>query len=707
MSARRAPLFSLTILLGAALLFLIQLIFARMLLPLLGGAPAVWNTAMVFYQAVLLGGYGYAHWLTSRTGRKVQLGINALVLVAGLACLPFVIPGNGGPPGDASPVPWLIGVLTMAVGLPFFAVSATSPLLQHWFSKTGHADARDPYFLYAASNAGSLVGLLGYPLLVEPGFTLKGQAWGWMAGYAVLAVGVMSCGWRSAQGVELAAAGGQRERIAVKRRMRWVLWALVPSSLMLSVTTYLSSEIAAVPLLWVLPLALYLATFMVVFARRQVIPQALAKRVLPLLLVGVGLVIATGATTPMSLLAVLHLFAFFIAALVCHGELAKDRPGSESLTEFYFWMSLGGVLGGAFNALLAPVIFDRVVEYPLMLVAAAWLGLPRGEARWRHLAWAAVPMVTAFALFEPLGPMIVFGVASLICFLLSRDGSRFALGLAGVLLVANLTLEKESRIMLTERSFFGIHRVEDDGRLRRLFHGKTIHGVQDLSNPQMPLSYYHPEGPLGHVFAAGVEGPVGAVGLGAGALAAYGKPGQEIDFYEIDPAVARIAGDPRYFSYLSGSRAKVSVILGDARLMLAKAPDAHYDLLVLDAYGSDSVPVHLLTREAMQLYLKKLAPGGRIAFHVSNLHLNLRPVVAKLAHDAGLVCLAEDDEAVGDEEVAAGRFPSRWMVVARRMEDFGTLPQTGNWEEVEVIPGSPLWTDDHSSILPLVDFRLR
>jgi SAM-dependent methyltransferase len=303
--------------------------------------------------------------------------------------------------------------------------------------------------------------------------------------------------------------------------------------------------------------------------------------------------------------------------------------------------------------------------------------------------------------------MISFGGAAVTCFLLSRHGLRFALGLAGVLLVAGFTVEKGNRILHTERSFFGIHRVEGDGKLHRLFHGKTIHGLQDTSRPRMPLSYYHPQGSLGRIFAAGIDGPVGAVGLGAGALAAYGRPGQQIDFYEIDPAVARIASDPRYFSYLSGSPAKVSIILGDARLMLAKAPDARYELLVLDAYGSDSVPVHLLTREALQLYLRKLAPGGRIAFHVSNLHLNLLPVVANLAHDAGLVCLAEDDEAVTDEEMAAGKFPSRWMIVARRMEDFGSLPKTGNWEAVESDPAFPLWTDDHSSILPLLDFRLR
>lgn len=705
MPSGRAPLFSLTIFVGAALLFLIQLIFARMVLPLLGGAPAVWNTATVFYQAVLLAGYGYAHWLTGRAGKKRQLGIHALVFAGGLACLPFALPGQAAPPTEGSPIPWLLGVLFLSVGLPFFAVSATSPLVQRWFSRTGHPDARDPYFLYAASNAGSLVGLLGYPLLVEPFLSLNGQAWAWLAGFALLAAGVVACGWRAGDEVEVRAP--RKEAITPGRRRRWVLLALVPSSLMLSVTTYISSDIAAVPLLWVLPLSLYLASFMIVFARRTVIPHGLAKRALPLVLVGVVMVIATGATTPISLLASLHLFGGFVAALVCHGELARDRPAAESLTGFYFWMSLGGVLGGAFNALLAPVIFDGVAEYPLMLVAAAWLGMPSEKSGWQDLAWAAMPALLAFVLVKPLGPAAAFGGAAVACFLLSRRRARFALGLAGVLLVAGVMAGKADRVLLTERSFFGIHRVVDDGRFRRLFHGKTVHGLQDSTRPQVPLSYYHPEGPLGRIFAAGVNGPVGAVGLGAGALAAYGKPGQPIDFFEIDPVVVRIASDPRYFSYLSGSPAKVTVVLGDARLMLANAPDARYELLVLDAYGSDSVPVHLLSREALQLYLRKLAPGGRVAFHVSNLHLNLRPVVANLAHDAGLVCLAEDDEAVTDDEMAAGKFPSRWMIVARRVEDFGDLPKNGNWEVAEGDPAFPLWTDDHAAILPVLDFRLR
>jgi spermidine synthase len=283
------------------------------------------------------------------------------------------------------------------------------------------------------------------------------------------------------------------------------------------------------------------------------------------------------------------------------------------------------------------------------------------------------------------------------------------LGLAGVLGVAHVMPATGSRVLMTERSFFGIHRVEDDGTFRQLFHGKTIHGMQhsDPAKRGTPLSYYHPTGPLGRIFAAGVDGRVGAVGLGAGAVAAYGKPGQDLDFYEIDPAVARIAADPRYFTYLADSPAKVSTLLGDARLMLASAPDGRYGLLVLDAYGSDSVPVHLLTREALQLYLKKLAPGGRIAFHVSNLHMNLRPVVANLAHDAGLACLAEDDDAVTDEEMAAGKFPSRWMVVARSEADLAPLQNSGTWEKAEREPAFDVWTDDHASILPLLDLGLR
>lgn len=705
------PLFGITIFLGAALMFLLQLILGRMVLPLLGGSPAVWNTAMVFYQAVLLAGYAYAHWLGARPSARVQRLVHGGVLVAAMAALPLGLPGGWRPPAEGSPVFWLLGLLAVAAGLPFFAISATGPLLQRWFSTTGHKDAGDPYFLYAAGNAGNLLGLLGYPLLIEPHSTLKAQAGAWSVAFGLLALLSLACSVflrASRQG-----SRGPEERISRRRRLLWVACAMVPSSLMLSVTTYVSSEIAAVPLLWVLPLALYLATFVLVFSRWGAGWGRAARRFLPLPLVALAMLAGTGATTPMVLLAGLHLAGFFIAALACHGRMAADRPGPEHLTAFYLCLSLGGVLGGAFNALLAPLIFEGWHEYPLMLVAAAWLGTAGAASRGsvRALLPGLAPGALAFLLLSLLpgkpGPAwnaVVLGIPALLCFLLSRHAGRFAVALAGFFLAAGQAPERGLRTLARERGFHGIHRVASDGKFHYLFHGKTVHGMQavDPALRKIPLSYYHPAGPLGRIFAARGFGSVAAVGLGAGAAAMYGEPGQAFIFHEIDPEVERIARDPRYFSYLAASPARVEVVIGDARLTLQES-DTRCDLLILDAYGSDSVPVHLLTREALALYRERLAPGGWIAFHISNLHLDLRPVVAGLAADAGMACVSMEDADFPEEEAAAGRAPSRWAVVAARREDLAPLLQTGDWEE----PGEPgrVWTDDHSSILPLLDLR--
>lgn len=711
MSRFRATLllFSLTVFTGAALLFLLQLVFARLVLPLLGGAPAVWNTAMVFYQGLLLAGYGYAHLLSSRLRPKRQVMVHAGVLAAAFAFLPFAVPAGWEVPAGGNPVPWLLGVLAAGVGLPFFAVSATSPLLQKWFAASGHPAAGDPYFLYAASNAGSLLGLLGYPLGVEPNSALGWQCSAWAAAFAGFALLSVACGARVGRA---SPAQGEAHDFAPPTRgrvLRWIVCALVPSSLMLSVTAYISSEIAAVPLLWSLPLALYLASFIVVFSRRPPIPHAWIKRSLPV-------VLASGATTPIVLLAGLHLAGFFAVALVCHGELARDRPGVGQLTQFYLWMSLGGVLGGAFNALLAPVMFDRVAEYPLMLVVAAWLGLPRDRGlRWPDFATPAGLAVLAGLLSAVVPTAVpgavrsfaVFGLPLLGCFMTSGRGPRFALGLAAVLAISQLAPEHGMATLARDRSFFGVHRVAEDGKFRLLFHGKTVHGIQSLdpAKSREPLGYYHREGPLGEVFA-GLEGPVAAVGLGAGAVAAYGKPGQEFTFYEIDPVVTRLASDPRHFRYLADSPARIGVVTGDARLMLGKAPAGHYGLILLDAYSSDSIPVHLLTREAMQLYLSKLAQGGRIALHISNLHMDLRPVVAALGRDAGLACVFREDD-VTAEEMAEGKASSRWVLMARSEGDLGPAGKTRHWQVLDADPASKVWTDDYSSVIPLLEFGSR
>jgi hypothetical protein len=716
------PIYGFTIFLGAALLFLLQLVFARLALPLLGGAPAVWNTAMVFYQTVLLAGYAYAHWLARHAGSRRHLAVHAGVMLLPLGLLPFGIPDSWQVPSDESPVIWLLGLLTVCVGAPFFAVSTTAPLLQRWFASTPHPAARDPYFLYAASNAGSLAGLLTYPFLIEPHSSLADQGGAWTVGFAALGLLSLACGLLTRREIHPATTSDAEQASAPTRadRFRWIILAAVPCSLMLSVTTYVSSEIAAVPLLWVILLALYLASFIFAFSRQQRIRTEGLGRFLAPFLVAVVMVLAMGATTPIPLLLSLHLVCFFLAAVACHMALAASRPSARHLTEFYFWTSVGGVIGGSFNTLVAPLIFTSTAEYPLMLVAAAWLVLPHrkasGPLRLLGVLPAAWALVAMLSLPENSGSpglrqIFVFGIPALACFVMSRDRSSFAIAIAGLLAVAHFLPDHGMRTLHVTRSFFGIHRVATDekGKFRYLFHGRTVHGIQALDSEggKIPLGYYHPEGPLGGVFASRGGGPVAAVGLGAGAVAAYGKAGQEFVFYEIDPAVKAIASDPRYFSYLSHSKADESIVTGDARLKLGTAPDAHYDLIVLDAYGSDSVPVHLLTREALQLYLRKLAPGGMIAFHISNLHLDLRPVVAALAADAGLTCLYREDADFPEDEQAKGRWPSRWAVVVPAGTEFGALQQAGDWEMLEPDPDLPVWTDDHSSILPLLDLRLR
>jgi hypothetical protein len=772
-------LYALTMFVGATLLFLVQPMFARMALPLLGGSPAVWNTAVLFYQAALLAGYAYAHLTTRWLGTRRQAALHAALLLLPLLALPIAVPEGWLPPTESNPVWWFLGLLLVAVGPPFFVVSTTSPLLQAWFARTGHRLAADPYPLYAASNVGSMLALLAYPTFVEPALRLADQSRIWSAGYLLLLLLTLGCAWvvwRSrgdgpARDHEAASGEGpafafRSAPLTLRRRARWILLAFVPSSLMLSVTTYLSTNIAPIPLLWTLPLALYLLTFILTFGS-EVFPHRGMLRALPIVLLPLVIVIAAQATAPLELLMPLHLLVFFVAAMVCHGEMARDRPPPRHLTEFYLWMSVGGALGGLFNAIIAPQLFSNVTEYPLVLVLACLLlpvtddqrpaaddtattndntepttdhgpthaeGVPtaagsddrqptRDRRRWLDVALpVALGLLTAGLVLlaeriglasSPAGLGLMFGLPALLCFGFSRRPLRFGLGVAAIFLAAGLYVSDQGRVLYTERSFFGISRVllDPSGRFHLLAHGATLHGTQSLEPRErpVPLSYYYPSGPAGQLFET--LGPtrerVAAVGLGVGSLACYRQPGQEWTYYEIDPAVERIARDPRFFTFLRDCGEGMEVVLGDARLMLASAPDGAYDLMVMDAYTSDSVPVHLLTREALALYTSKLAPGGVLAFHVSNQYFDLRPVLAALAREQGLVALAQDDLAVSEEEAALGKRGSQWVVLARDRADLGVLAEDGRWYALEAGPGAPLWSDDYSSVLGVLKLSTR
>ena len=625
---------------------------ARMLLPALGGSPAVWNTCMVFFQAALLAGYAYAYGVSSWLLARLQLAAHAVLVFAVVLVLPIsLVPGSStlSPPSNANPVVWLLATLLATIGLPFFVIATTSPLLQRWFARTGEHENPDPYFLYGASNLGSMSALLGYPLIVEPRLRLAHQSAIWSGGYVALALSMVACGivvWRSRLtcSVPHRVAAECRSAIGLVQWFRWVGLAFVPSSLMLGVTTCLCTDIAAIPLLWVVPLALYLVTFIVVFARRPVISSGTTARLVPVMACFLAwLMIIDSEPGPGLML--IHLATFFVVALACHGALAADRPSVEGLTSFYLAMSLGGVLGGVFTALVAPVAFDRVLEYPLALVlgclvlqCAAVAESLRGE-RVRDLAWpCAFGLATAVvgALLH-LGPecRVVeiawkpsVGVALVAAFVAFRDRpARLALALGGLLTVGAMFGEGNERVLHRERSFFGVLKVTEDPRdgLRRLVHGNTLHGQQSLEPARRgePLAYYHRTGPIGDVFevfsaqAAGAN--VGVVGLGVGSLACYAREGQSWTFYEIDPGVARIARDARSFTFLSDCLAgPPSIVLGDARLRLRDAVDGGFGMLVLDAFSSDAIPVHLLTREALRLYRGKLAQGGLIAMHISN-----------------------------------------------------------------------------------------
>ena len=734
-------IYPVTLFLSAALMFLVQPMFGKMALPLLGGSPAVWNTQVVFCQGVLLFGYLYAHLTSGWLGIRRQALMQCFLIFFPLLLLPIGIPQGQIPPGEANPTFWLLSLLLVTLGLPFFVVATISPMLQTWFSATRHPKAGDPYFLYAASNAGSLVGLLGYPLLLEPYLQLQAQTWVWGAGYGFLIVLTLACAltvWRSSESSTQDRSESTDTHptepsvenpgpVTFARLIRWILGAFVPSSLMLSVTTYLSTNIAPVPLLWVLPLSIYLLTFILVFARRTLVPHTFMVRIFPMVALPVSIVIILQATQPIGLMVVIHLISLFVIAMVCHGVVANDRPATTHLTEFYLWVSLGGVLGGIFNAFLAPVLFSSLLEYPLVLVASAlllaWPGKgQRFSYKWFDFAFPAGLGVLAAGLIlgvenfqwaaHPLSQAVMLGVPATLCYSFSTRPLRFGLGLGALLLASSFYTQGAGSVLHRERTFFGVHSilVDSQERYHLLSHGGTLHGKQSLdpSRECEPLTYYHTTGPLGQLFAV-LEGQaaqwqVAAVGLGAGSIASYRRPGQEWTFYEVDPTVVQLARDPRFFTYLSKCSTDIEVVLGDARLSLAREPSNQFDLLVLDAYNSDSVPIHLITQEALQLYLDKITDRGLIIFHISNQYLDLTPVVANLAQDLGLVCFLKNDLFLSEQERLLGKEPSQWAIMARHPEDLGDLIKDPGWQRLES-SGGPVWTDSYSSIFRLLKWN--
>lgn len=767
-------LYTITLFLSASLLFVVQPMFTRLVVPLLGGSPGVWNAGQAFFQIALLCGYAYAHFSSRRLKSRGQIGLHLLLGLSPLLLLilPIHIPAGWIPPTETSPLPWLLALLTVAVGLPFFVLSATTPLLQQWFTRSGHPAAADPYFLYAASNAGSLLALLSYPTLIEPNLRLTEQTWGWMGGYILLLSLIVACAvlvWRREQVSKIDAPTPDDEpapvvlengEITHRRRIRWVLLSVAPVSLMLSIVTYISTDIAAIPLLWVVPLAIYLLTFIFVFARKPIIPHQWMVALAPIAaLVLIWVVVAKSGQFALPSIAI-QLLAFFVIAMLCHGELAADRPGVAGLTEFYLWLSFGGVVGGVFNALIAPLIFTNIGEYPLTLVLVGLLlpksrQKPKAQPRQKRRAdtsfsipekyqWIldlVLPIfifgMTAFfaVLLQSASatlavPTIIVGVPALICFFFRHHSVRFGLGVGAIFLAAALFMNEGGQLLYAERSFFGVHRVFAlPGQAHILMHGNTIHGAQNLDSTwrKVPLTYYYPNGPLGQIFEARTDDAakrkVAAIGLGSGSIACYAQPGgaklplastsgvtdqgsggQNWTFYEIDPTVEHIARDPRYFTFIQDCAPNVKVVLGDGRLSLASVPSGEYDMIILDAFSSDAIPIHLLTREAMQLYLDKLAPGGFLVFHITSRHFNLDPVIGDLARDAGLTAKvwAETETDINPSDFNQGKRASKWAVITRTPADLGKLASDSRWVVPQGQPNARVWTDDFASLLSVL-----
>jgi hypothetical protein len=739
-------IFTISMCLSAALLFVVEPMLAKMMLPLLGGTPAVWNTCLVFFQGMLLAGYLYAYASLKWLGRRTQIAVHLLFVLLPLLCiglLPLHLPPGWEPPAQSNPVLWMLALLSVSVGLPFFVLSSNTPILQRWFADSSHHQARDPYFLYAASNAGSLAGLLSYPLVLEPLLRLSQQSRLWSLGYVLFVAFSVLCAaliWNR-RGMPAPAATERSEapleRGRWKQRLRWIALAFVPSSLMLGVTTELTADVPAIPLFWVLPLALYLISFILVFARKQRVSREWMIRRLPFLILASLIPTVSQTKFPLVLLLLLYLLVLFAVAIVCHGELARNRPEIDRLTEFYLLISVGGVVGGIFNSILAPIVFNSVLEFPLILVFAALLRPPIDvkPLTGRAAAWAmrkdwllplalGICMVLIFRGMAHAGirptrslNILIFGYSLLWCMSFGKRPLRFAVGLTAVLIASSFFVGTFGHILDTERSFFGVSRVTNDpeNKFRLLFHGGTIHGMQSLdpARSREPLTYYTRIGPAGQIFKD-VEtrmphGNLSIVGLGAGAMACHLELDQTLTYYEIDPLVARIAEDPRWFTLLHQCAPGAKIVLGDARIELQSAPDAHYELIVLDAFSGDSIPMHLLTREALALYLRKLAPGGILAFHVSNIYLDLAPTLGNLAQDAHLACLVENDINVPQAEIDQGRFPSIWVVMSRNPADLAYLAaETGypaKWQPMVFKPGARVWTDDYSNLLRAIRWR--
>jgi hypothetical protein len=712
-----------------------------MVLPRLGGSPAVWSVAMVFFQSLLLAGYAYAHYLTLLRNRLLPVVIHLALLVVALLSLPLSIASGWGEPPTSGYAFWLLGLFTVSIGLPFFALAANNPLLQAWFFRSGHPSGPDPYFLYASSNVGSFLALLSYPVLLEPMFTLRTQNLIWTGGYGLLIVLIAACGvllLRSPVMViaETAAEDADAPAPPWTLRARWIFLAAVPSGLLIAVTAHISTDVAAAPLLWVLPLSIYLLTWVLVFQSRPLLPHKWMLMAQPLAITGVIVLLAVGGEQNLLLTLGGHQLCFFVIAMACHGELARTRPSAKYLTGFYVALSFGGMVGGLFAGLIAPFAFSWVAEYPILLALAALCRPPGGAERfspWSVWYWPFLA-VLAVALIAPSwsdgrimhwlddNRVWMIGAVGVLSALLALglNANRWKIfATVVVALVLIRAYPADDGRVETVRSFFGVHKivVTPHGQYHVLMHGTTIHGAQKFLNDDgtpvtgrpEPITYYHKDGGIGQAITAvrerkGAPLRVAVIGLGAGTLTCASEPGETWKFFEIDQTMVDTARDPKYFTYINNCEPDLKPVIGDARLTFTKEPDGIYDLIIVDAYSSDAIPIHLATEEAMAIYKAKLSPQGAVVMHVSNRHLELASVIVGIADANDLKSWVYSEDSNRDNEYI---FATSVVVCAGEEADVGKLASSDEWALTEADENQRVWTDDYSNVLGAVYRRLR
>ncbi len=787
-------LFSLTIFAGSFLLFLIQPMVGKILLPALGGSSAVWTACMLFFQAALLAGYLYAEKCIRLLGCARQSMLHLMLMIGSWLLLPVNISLSGVELAHASPVSWLIGRLTFSIGLLFFLLAANAPLVQRYYAQSGQPDADDPYFLYSASNAGSLLALLAFPLIFEPLMGAAHLRQLWSAGYIFLTLFLSLCSFVTWNPAGVASntknepgtpgqnkhdtgslqnddcsntsaeidfteiiAHAELNKFLVPQQISWrqlIIWAFygfVPCSIMLGVTTHITTDIASAPLLWIVPLAGYLSSFILVFAKTAFWRQIRWERYLFAVVLLAILMYYFVLNEPVWLSLSLHLLCMLLACMYFHSRLALSRPAVCHLNSFYVWMSAGGVAAGLFNSVFAPLFFETQSEYLLTLALTlatvsltADYRLREGLTCRRETLISGLFSLTfclliyfsrkgADSLFSiDTGKQLVFLLFTLFFFFRQpvKTGTIMIIIFAMMQMVGS---PADSRVIYRERTFFGIlkvSRLATDGETRdpdlkiagvadifhRLHHGNTLHGVERRVKVryQLPLSYYSREGPIGSLFKTGLVNRncknIGVIGLGCGTVAWYGRSWQHFDFFEIDPAVIRIAQNPDFFSFLSNSQASWRIIAGDARIMLQTVPDNSYDLMIIDAYSSGSVPMHLLTLQAFELYRAKIKDDGLIIFHISNRYLKLEPVIRRICDQLGLGCL----EAFYEPEKNSIRYDwydfdqmagSHWVAASPGHEKLNMLSNTGLWKPLPAYAHYKMWTDDYANLLQVYNWR--